>query len=179
MRRAPELVWAVVAITAATLLYLPFSGGSQGDAGALVGHTLGIVGFLLMLATETLYAIRKRSTGRAWGPMRTWLRVHIFTGIVGPYLVLLHGTWRFAGLAGAATVAMLVVVGSGFVGRYLYNLLPRGPAGEDTGETIGAAARARRWLAVWHTVHVPLGLAMFTLAFVHVGAAIWYAVGAR
>jgi hypothetical protein len=34
---------------------------------------------------------------------------------------------------------------------------------------------ARRMLALWHAVHIPIGLTLFVLAFVHVGAAIYYA----
>jgi hypothetical protein len=30
-------------------------------------------------------------------------------------------------------------------------------------------------MALWHTLHVPLGLALFAAAFVHIGAAIYYA----
>jgi hypothetical protein len=36
-------------------------------------------------------------------------------------------------------------------------------------------AQARRLMALWHTLHVPLGLALFASAFVHIGAAIYYA----
>ena len=36
-------------------------------------------------------------------------------------------------------------------------------------------AQARRLMALWHTLHVPLGLALFAAAFVHIGAAIYYA----
>jgi hypothetical protein len=36
-------------------------------------------------------------------------------------------------------------------------------------------ATARRLLAVWHTVHIPLGMALFVAAFVHIGAALYYA----
>ena len=74
-------------------------------AGGLVGHSLGIVGFVLMLMTETLYSLRKRAMRRPRGSMRAWLQVHIFTGIVGPYLVFLHSAWSFNGLAGALTAA--------------------------------------------------------------------------
>ena len=34
---------------------------------------------------------------------------------------------------------------------------------------------ARRALALWHTLHVPLGAVMFTLAFIHIVAAVYYA----
>jgi hypothetical protein len=30
-------------------------------------------------------------------------------------------------------------------------------------------------LAIWHTLHIPLGMALFTAAFIHIGAAIYYA----
>lgn len=206
MRTAPELVWALATVVGSTALVWLF-GGPRIEPGALVGHTLGIVGFTLMLATEVAYSVRKRVPNRAWGPMRTWLRVHIFTGIVGPWLVFLHVGWRFGGLAGWALLAMATVVASGFVGRYFYTALPRGADGTELtlaeldgrlaaaelamDASPGAHARSiadvqrlrsqvdsapsmRRFLAVWHTVHVPLGLAMFAMAAVHVGAAIYY-----
>lgn len=160
MREAPELVGALAAIVAVTIGWRAL----EPDPGALAGHAFGVVGLLLMLATEVLYSVRKRSTGRAWGPTRSWLQWHVFTGVVGPYLVLLHASWRFAGLAGWAALATVVVTASGFLGRYLYTALPR-------------TARARRLLAIWHAVHVPLGAAMFVLVFAHVIAAIWF--GAR
>ncbi|MCC6524195.1 MAG: hypothetical protein IT373_16160 [Polyangiaceae bacterium] len=176
MRRAPELLVALVLVAAITVAYLLAVPAPLTAAGALVGHGFGIAGFVLMLATETLYTVRKRSRGRAWGPMRTWLRAHIVTGIVGPYLVLLHGAFRFGGLAGACSIATAVVVVSGFVGRYLYTAVPRSPEGDelDAGATPGAA-RARRLLALWHVVHVPLGLVLFALAFAHVALAIYFA----
>jgi hypothetical protein len=36
-------------------------------------------------------------------------------------------------------------------------------------------AQARRLLALWHSVHIPLGLTLFTAAFIHIGAAVYYA----
>ena len=37
----------------------------------------------------------------------------------------------------------------------------------------------RRLLALWHVFHVPLGVALFTLAFIHIGAALYYATFSR
>jgi hypothetical protein len=34
---------------------------------------------------------------------------------------------------------------------------------------------ARRVLALWHTIHIPIGIALFIMAFFHIGAAIYYA----
>ena len=70
-----------------------------------IGHGIGILGFLLMVMTETLYSWRKRSRNARWGRMSGWLNFHIFTGIVGPYMVLLHSAWRFNGLAGIDAAA--------------------------------------------------------------------------
>ena len=188
MRRAPELVWAAIAVAVITLAYWTLSPEPTTAPGALVGHTLGVIGFLLMLATETLYSIRKRVRGRAWGPMRTWLRAHIVTGIVGSYMVLLHGTWVLTGLAGWTLLATVVVVASGFVGRYLYTALPHTADGPEADEADDASlsvvarrqlARTRRLFALWHVVHVPLGIALFTLAFAHIGAALYFAASLR
>ena len=35
---------------------------------------------------------------------------------------------------------------------------------------------ARRLFSLWHTIHIPLGLTLFLIAFVHIGAAIYYAL---
>ena len=40
---------------------------------------------------------------------------------------------------------------------------------------IQSLAMARRLLAVWHTVHIPIGVALFTLAFIHIAAALYFA----
>jgi hypothetical protein len=148
-------------------------------AGELFGHLLGILGFVLMLLTETLYSIRKRSRSARWGRMADWLQFHIFTGLVGPFMVLLHTSWKFNGLAGATTLLTIIIVVSGAIGRYIYTRIPRSLDGIEI-ETAGGQfqaetlARTRRVLAIWHAVHIPIGVALFVAAFVHVGAALYY-----
>jgi hypothetical protein len=149
-------------------------------AGAFFGHLLGILGFILMLLTEILYSIRKRSRTARWGSMASWLQFHIFTGLVGPYLVLLHSSWKFNGLAGATTLLTILIVISGFIGRYIYTQIPRTLEGVEietpSGQLqAGALVRARRLMAIWHIVHIPIGMALFTAAFIHIGAALYYA----
>lgn len=179
-------------------------------AGGLVGHLMGVVGFTMMLLTETLYSLRKRAMRRPRGSMRTWLRAHIVMGIVGPYLVLLHAAWTFNGLAGALSLMTALVVASGFIGRYIYTAVPRtadgaiieaqelglqlvalrasdgpGAAGSDhraierrihrLERQMGALRWERRVLATWHAIHIPLGMAMFVVAFAHIAASLYYA----
>ncbi len=42
-----------------------------------------------------------------------------------------------------------------------------------------ALVLTRRLISLWHSVHVPLGVALFVLALAHVGAALYYATPAR
>lgn len=263
-RRGPirlddELVLAGLAILTISLLYLMITAllGVPAASG-LFGHSLGILGFVLMLATETLYSWRKRSRSSKWGRMSSWLKFHIFTGLVGPYLVFLHAAWKFHGLAGVTLLMAAIVVVSGFFGRYIYTAVPRtvdgvvleraevqqmlqaaeadlariqgeraglaawrepGPVGgmlmvlgrflyrwrdalrawirgrrldpqaraararietlirrrDELQRQLMTLAAARRLMASWHTLHVPLGLAMFSAAILHIAAAMYYA----
>jgi cytochrome b561 len=112
--------------------------------------------------------------------MASWLRFHIVTGLVGPYMVLLHTTMRFSGLAGLAMLLTVVVVVSGAVGRYLYTATPRtvdgaGPEASAPDAHAGRLAARRGAIATWYSFHVPLTWVLFAAAFVHVAAALFYA----
>lgn len=95
------------------------------------GHALGILGALLMLSTEVIYSARKRWRIFRFGQVRSWLSFHIFTGIVGPVLVLMHTGLAFRGLAGFTMLLTVIVVLSGFLGRYIYTAVPRTMAGKE------------------------------------------------
>jgi hypothetical protein len=146
-------------------------------ASELFGHGIGIVGFIFMLMTETLYSLRKRSRSVKWGRMSIWLQFHIFTGLVGPYMVLLHTSWKFNGIAGVTTLFTVIIVVSGFVGRYIFTRIPRTLEGLEIQGTLSqdALKQARRLMALWHTIHIPIGMVLFISAFVHIGAALYYA----
>jgi hypothetical protein len=87
-----------------------------------LGYLLGIAGgsaMLLLLA----YPARKRA---AWlapiGGVAAWFRVHMVLGIVGPVLVLFHANFSTGATnSNVALACMLVVAGSGLVGRYFYS----------------------------------------------------------
>ena len=125
--RNRELWLSFIAIILITILYLFVTSmlNQIPPASDFFGHAIGILGFVLMLMTESLYSLRKRSRAARWGKMSSWLEFHIFTGIVGPYLVLLHTSWKFNGLAGIVTLLTVIIVVSGFVGRYIYTAVPR------------------------------------------------------
>lgn len=106
-------------------IYIAYEMVAEPGGGHPFGHTLGIIGTVMMVMTELLYSLRKRTSLLNWaGPVRYWLSFHIFTGIVGPALVLMHTGLEFRGLAGITMLLTAIVVGSGFIGRYLYTALP-------------------------------------------------------
>jgi hypothetical protein len=108
-------VLALVVAAIVVALDVPYSPGSP------LGYTLGLTGALMMLAL-LLYPLRKSWTAlRSWGLLKYWFRLHMFLGITGPVLVLFHSTFRFGSMnAGVALGSMLLVAGSGVVGRFLY-----------------------------------------------------------
>ena len=92
----------------------------------VVGHGYGVVGTLLMVSGVGMYSLRKRSTLLAeMGKLATWLQLHIFLCTLGPFLVLLHTSFRFGGLVSIAFWSMTLVVVSGIFGRYLYVRIPK------------------------------------------------------
>ena len=176
-----ELWLAVIAsyIIAAVYGYVFYTTRSIPAAGELFGHTIGIFGFFLMLLTETIYSFRKRSRTIRFGKMSDWLRFHIFTGLLGPFMVFLHTSWKFNGLAGVVTLLMIIVVVSGMIGRYIYTRIPRTADGLESETSMsdtqaGTIANTRRLMSLWYTIHIPMSMAMFVLAFFHIGAAIYY-----
>jgi hypothetical protein len=182
LRNAKELWLALLMIVIITAMYAGVIALTKQipAAGEFYGHTLGVIGFILMLMTEILYSLRKRSRVAKWGKMSDWLQFHIFTGIVGPYMVLLHSSWKFNGLAGATMLLTVIIVISGFIGRYIFTRIPRTLEGIEIETPLGGAqasalAQSRRLMALWHTIHIPIGMALFTAAFIHIIAALYYA----
>jgi hypothetical protein len=179
LRGNSELWAAFIVMVMITALYgaMVFFTHGIPAASEVFGHGIGIIGFIFMLMTETLYSLRKRSRSVKWGRMSTWLQLHIFTGLVGPYMVLLHTSWKFNGLAGATTLLTVIIVISGIIGRYIFTRIPRTLDGLEIEGTLSQEAlkQARRLMALWHTVHIPIGMALFVSAFVHIGAALYYA----
>jgi hypothetical protein len=155
MKQNLELVAALVCVVLLTGAYLLVGQGAPLQPSGLQGHGIGIVGFGLMLVTEALYSWRKAQRRARWGRTRVWLSAHVFTGIVGPYMVFLHTGFRFAGLAGLVFWMTLVVVCSGFVGRYIYAAIPRTPAGEEIeiAQLQAAIDRAEGRLQTWLSAH--------------------------
>ena len=97
----------------------------------LIGQGLGIIGSLMMIVGVSSYMIRKRSAAmQRFGKLRTWLTFHIFLCTLGPFLVLLHTTFKFGNVASISFWSMAVVVASGIFGRYVYVHIPKTTNGQ-------------------------------------------------
>lgn len=92
-----------------------------------LGYQLGIIGSVMMLLL-LLYPLRKRFVGLAWlGQVGDVFRIHMVLGIVGPLLVVMHSNFQLGSVnSNIALFAMLIVVASGIVGRYLYGRVHAG-----------------------------------------------------
>jgi len=95
------------------------------------GYWLGIVGGSLMLAV-LVYPLRKRVPALAViGSVRLWFRTHMVLGILGPLAILYHANFSLGATnSNVALACMLVVAGSGLVGRYLYARIHHGLYGQ-------------------------------------------------
>lgn len=99
--------------------------------GGTRGLALGITG-AAMMTLMLAYSVRKRlPLLRRFGRVSWWLDGHIFLGIVGPSLILLHTSFKVGGLVAVSFWSMVAVLASGFLGRFLYGQLPRGAAGDE------------------------------------------------
>lgn len=93
-------------------------------AGSGLGAVFGISGAVLMLV-PLIYAFVKRipflkEHVAKYVSLQTWLSIHIYTGIVGALLALIHTGHKYNSPLGIAlTATMLLVVVTGFVLRYL------------------------------------------------------------
>ncbi len=116
--------------------------------GGATGHGLGMIGGLFILLTLA-YSARKR-----WKPLKKlgsiprWLDVHVYFGTIGPLLIILHTGLKLNGLVAVAFWAMIAVMLSGFVGRFLMRQIPRDIKGHtvDLQELIQTREALRRKL---------------------------------
>ncbi len=98
-----------------------------------VGYWLGIVGGSLMLAL-LLYPLRKRiRLLHKLGPTKHWFRMHMVLGLIGPLFILYHCNFQLGSFnSQVALYCMLLVAGSGIIGRHFYAAIHRGLYGRET-----------------------------------------------
>lgn len=125
-RIASQLVFVMVAAA------IVFGWMDRGYAGINpeqgFGYALGIVGGSCMIILLA-YPVRKRTRTRtrALGSVGFWFRFHMLLGLLGPLAILYHARFSWGALNSAvALAAMIIVAGSGLIGRFFYSRVHRG-----------------------------------------------------
>jgi hypothetical protein len=111
-----------------------------------LGYWLGIIGGSMMLLL-LVYSARKRVSWLRWmGGIPQWFQFHMALGVVGPLLVLYHCNFRLGSTnSNVALMCMLLVAGSGVVGRYIYTRIHANLDGkQDSLEDLQAVAEKIR-----------------------------------
>jgi signal transduction histidine kinase len=130
-RRSSGDVWIYLLIGALVFGAWLFTRRGYFKAGDDVGYWIGVAGAVMMLMLFS-YPLRKyvRPLHRL-GKVKWWFLAHMVLGIGGPLLILLHSTFRIGSLnAAVAMYSMLIVAGSGVVGRFIYLHVHRGLSGQ-------------------------------------------------
>jgi hypothetical protein len=129
----PDRSFGAVMVSTTLGIAIAYAIGRSGwfTPGDNTGYYMGLVGGVMMLLL-LLYPLRKHVAAlRNWGKVKHWFSVHMVLGISGPILVLAHSTFHMRSTnAAVALICMLVVAGSGIVGRFFYTKVHRGLYGE-------------------------------------------------
>lgn len=122
----PLLVWGLDYYLTPLALRPDHPGDDLFRPTGLVGNRLGVFGTALLAFGVMVYIVRKR-WGRLQGVgrLRDWLSFHIWCCTLGPFLVLLHTSFKVGGLVSIAFWSMVLVVSSGVLGRYVYVHIPK------------------------------------------------------
>jgi hypothetical protein len=132
------LVASVAILGVSLLLYavyhVPSTKGSMG--GTAAGLAFGSAGFAFMIFAALLGA-RKRVPVYRFGRAQTWMRGHLWLGLLSLPVILFHSGFRYGnGLSAWLMTLLIVVVVSGLFGAALQHYMPRVMTREVTMETI-------------------------------------------
>jgi len=124
-KRGSLLLLPVIVLTG-VLIWLS-AGRKYYSPGDNFGYYIGLVGAVMMLML-LLYPLRKHvGFLRKLGEIGHWFRFHMVFGIAGPMLVLFHSTFTIGSInAGVAMACMVLVAGSGVIGRFMYRRIHHG-----------------------------------------------------
>ena len=97
-----------------------------------LGLIYGVIGLTLIILNLS-YLVRSSLLRRDWlGSLRSWMSMHVFTGITAALFVLLHSAFLLrTPMAALAAVSLGIVVASGIAGRYIYTRVPRSLTGRE------------------------------------------------
>jgi hypothetical protein len=122
----PWVIATVALAIVSTIAYIVYAvetpSGPRG--GSAMGLTFGIVGYGLMLYAGLLGARKQVPTWRI-GRAQTWMRGHLWLGLLSLLLILFHGGFAFRGpLTLVLMLLFFIVIGSGILGAAIQHYVP-------------------------------------------------------
>jgi len=122
--------WAIstcVAFAIGLVAYITYVRASLNgpSGGSVMGLIFGSVGFGMMLFA-TLLSLRKRFPVWRIGRAQTWMRGHLWIGLLSYPIILFHGGFQWGGpLTSAMMWIFTIVIVSGVIGAVLQHFMPR------------------------------------------------------
>ena len=120
-------IGSVAGLVIASAVYVPYAlrapAGPRG--GSAIGLMYGSVGFAFMLFAGLL-GLRKKFPIWRIGRAQTWMRGHLWLGLLTFPLILMHGGFHFGGTLTRVLMWLFILVyASGIVGAALQHFMPR------------------------------------------------------
>jgi hypothetical protein len=122
----PWFTWTAILFGVATLIYIPYAMTSQtGPAGgSALGLGFGIAGYGMMLFAGLLGARKKMPVWRV-GRAQTWMRGHLWLGLLSFPMILYHAGFAWRGqLTAVLMILFFIVILSGIIGAVLQHYVP-------------------------------------------------------
>ena len=115
---------AALAASVAYLVYVVLS-ANEPRAGSAMGLAFAFAG-TGVIVFECLLSLRKKYPASPAGRVSTWLRAHVWLGLLSFLLIFFHAGFRWGqGLAWLLMWMFAIITASGVVGVVLQNYLPR------------------------------------------------------
>ena len=132
------LAASLIILGVATAVYIPYAlhAPSGPSGGSAIGLTFGIVGSVFMVFAGLLAGRKKFPVWRL-GRAQTWMRGHLWLGLLSLPIIFFHAGFRFSGpLTSVLMVLLIIVVASGIFGALLQHYLPAVMTVQVPSETI-------------------------------------------
>ena len=116
---------SAIMLAIAVIIYVPYAMRGHVKGGSALGLAYGIIGFAFMLFAGLL-GLRKKFPIWRIGRASSWMRGHLWLGLLSFPLILLHGGFYFGGSLTRVLMWMfLIVFVSGIFGAVVQHYLPR------------------------------------------------------
>jgi hypothetical protein len=129
---------SLIILGASTATYIPYAvrAPSGPSGGSALGLTFGVIGSIFMIFAGLLAGRKKFPIWRL-GRAQTWMRGHLWLGLLSLPIILFHAGFRSGGpLTTVLMVLLIIVVASGVFGAVLQHYMPNMMTTQVPSETI-------------------------------------------